>query len=107
MIPRHVLLSAGIAFSILAKATTAQEVGSVSRGLVLAQEVCAQCHAVQKQQGQSPDQDAPTFQDIASIPGMTTIALSVAITSSHRTMPNVMLDPDERADIIAYILALK
>jgi hypothetical protein len=38
---------------------------------------------------------------------MTSIALSAALNTSHRSMPNIMLSPDERADIIAYILSLK
>jgi cytochrome c len=44
---------------------------------------------------------------MASAPGMTAIALSAALSTSHRTMPNIMLEPDERTDIIAYILSLK
>jgi hypothetical protein len=38
---------------------------------------------------------------------MTSIALSAALNTSHRTMPNIMLQPDEQADVIAYILTLK
>ena len=54
-----------------------------------------------------PNESAPAFQEIASTPGMTAIALSAALSTSHRTMPNIMLEPDERTDIIAYILSLK
>jgi hypothetical protein len=38
---------------------------------------------------------------------MTSIALSAALNTSHRSMPNIMLAADERADIVAYILSLK
>jgi hypothetical protein len=38
---------------------------------------------------------------------MTAMALSAALNSSHRRMPNVMLEPDEQNDVIAYILSLK
>jgi hypothetical protein len=38
---------------------------------------------------------------------MTAIALSAALNTSHRSMPNIMLEADEQADIIAYILGLK
>jgi hypothetical protein len=51
--------------------------------------------------------NAPRFQAIASIPGMTAIALSAALNTSHHSMPNIMLAPDEQADIIAYILSRK
>ena len=55
----------------------------------------------------SPNANAPRFQAIASIPGMTATALSAALNTSHRAMPNIMLPADEQADIIAYILSLK
>jgi len=38
---------------------------------------------------------------------MTAIALSAGLNTSHRSMPNIMLERDEQADIIAYILSLK
>ena len=107
MIPRQILLAAVITFPIAARPGTAQEVGSAGRGLVLARQVCAQCHAVEKQQAQSPNADVPAFREIASIPGMTAMALSAALNTSHQTMPNLILNPDERADIVAYILGLK
>lgn len=85
----------------------AQEIGQPGRGLVAAQRLCAQCHAVQKGQTRSPNGNAPRFQTIAAVPGMTAIALSAALNTSHRSMPNIMLERDEQADIIAYILSLK
>src|SRR6516164_5557612 len=78
-----------------------------SRGFVLAQRLCAECHAIQKQYSRSPNANAPHFQAVASIPGMTATALSAALNTSHRAMPNIMLPADEQADIIAYILSLK
>jgi cytochrome c len=103
----HVLLAAVIALAMPTGPSAAQEVGRPGRGLELAQRLCAQCHAVQKQQTRSPNNDAPRFPVIASVPGMTAIALSAALNTSHRAMPNIMLQPDEQADIIAYILSLK
>ena len=50
-----------------------------STGLALAQQVLCAVSCLQKQQGHSPDQDAPSFEEIASIPGMTAVALAVAI----------------------------
>ena len=55
----------------------------------------------------SPNANAPRFQAIASIPGMTATGLSATLNPSHRAMPNIMLAADEQADIIAYILSLK
>jgi len=85
----------------------AQEIGQASRGLALAQRLCAECHAVQKEYARSPNANAPRFQAIASTPGMTAIALSAALNTSHHSMPNILLGPDEQSDIIAYILSLK
>jgi mono/diheme cytochrome c family protein len=103
----RVRLAGVIVLAIAATPGKAQETGQPGRGLALAQQICAQCHAVQRNQARSPNEDAPRFQAIASVPGMTSIALSAALNTSHRTMPNIMLQPDERADIIAYILSLK
>jgi hypothetical protein len=38
---------------------------------------------------------------------MSAMALNVALLTSHRSMPNIVLDAQERADIIAFILTLK
>jgi hypothetical protein len=85
----------------------AQEVVQPGRGLQLATQLCAQCQAVQKRQAQSSNVNAPRFDVIASVPGMTAIALSAMLNTFHRTMPNIMFAPDEQAHIIAYILSLK
>ena len=104
---KHIILAAVIALPMPTAHGEAQEVGQPSRGLVLAQRLCAECHAVQKEYARSPNANAPRFQAIASIPGMTATALLAALNTSHRTMPNIMLAADEQADIIAYILSLK
>ena len=104
---KHVMLAAVIALPMPTAYGEAQEVGQPSRGLVLAQRLCAECHAVQKEYPRSPNANAPRFQAIASIPGMIATALSAALNTSHRAMPNILLAADEQADIIAYILSLK
>ncbi len=85
----------------------AQGVGGLLKGGEIAQRICAECHAVHKGQRQSPNAQAPTFETVASTPGMTTIALTAVLRTSHRAMPNIILDPDDQKDIIAYILSLK
>ena len=103
----YVGFAAMIALPLAAGYGDAQEIGLPGRGLALAQRLCSQCHAVRKEQAQSPNENAPRFQVIASVPGMTSIALSAALNTSHRSMPNIMLEADEQADVIAYILSLK
>ena len=95
------------ALPLMALPCNAQEIGQPGRGLALAQQLCAQCHAVRKDKTRSPHEDAPPFEVVASMPGMTSIALSAALNTSHRSMPNVILDAHDQADIIAYILSLK
>jgi cytochrome c len=101
------MLPATIALSMPTGHGEAQEIRQPSRGFALAQRLCAECHAIQKEYARSPNVNAPRFQAIASIPGMTAIALSAALNTSHHSMPNIMLAADEQADIIAYILSLK
>ena len=104
----YVGFAAMMALPLAAGCGEAQEIRpEPGRGLALAQRLCSQCHAVRKEQTQSPNENAPRFQVIASIPGMTSIALSAALNTSHRTMPNIMLAADEQGDVIAYILSLK
>ena len=104
---KRVLLTAAIALAAMTTCGKAQEVGQPGRGLELANRLCTQCHAVQKSQARSPNERAPRFETIAAVPGMTAMALSAALNTSHRTMPNILLAPDEQAHIIAYILSLK
>jgi mono/diheme cytochrome c family protein len=81
--------------------------GNVGRGAEIARSLCAACHVVVGGQPAVPNGQAPPFSAIASTPGMTSIALSAALMTSHRLMPNIILEPDQRRDVIAYILSLK
>jgi mono/diheme cytochrome c family protein len=103
----RLLLAVAIASPLSCGCSVAQEIGQPGRGLALAQRLCSECHAVEKQRAQSPNANAPRFTTIASTPGMTSIALSAALNTSHQSMPNILLQPDEQADIIAYILTLR
>ena len=85
----------------------AEERGDPGRGLALAREVCSECHAIQAQQLQSPQVRAPTFLALATTPGMTATALTVALTTPHAGMPMFRLTAEQRDGIIAYILSLR
>jgi len=85
----------------------AEERSDPGRGLAVAREVCSECHAIQAQQLQSPLARAPTFLALATTPGMTATALSVALTTPHAGMPMFRLTAEQRDGIIAYILSLK
>jgi len=99
------LMVAGAAV-LLDAPSLAQELGDAKRGSVLALGTCAACHGVRKGE-KSMNPLAPPFLAIAEVKGMSGIALNVALLSPHRAMPNIMLDSQERADVIAYIQSLK
>jgi mono/diheme cytochrome c family protein len=82
----------------------AQE-ADVEAGAVYAGKVCAACHAVLANEQISP---LPlTFQSVADTPGMTELALTVWLQSSHPTMPNIILEQDDLRNVVAYIRSLK
>ena len=85
----------------------AQQAGDPLKGAALARSVCAQCHAVQNGQLRSPNPMAPSFSNLAKWPGMTDMALRAWLQSSHPVMPNIILDEDQRNNVITYILSLK
>jgi mono/diheme cytochrome c family protein len=84
----------------------AQEIGDAKAGLSVARQVCAPCHAVLAGETNSPNRQAPSFEQMARVPGMTVTALTVILQTSHATMPNIMLEPDELRDISTYIVSL-
>lgn len=90
----------------LSEGAAAQE-ADVAAGKAYAEEVCAQCHAVLAGEEVSPLLDATAFQEVADTPGMTELALSVWLQSSHPTMPNIVLEQDDMRNVIAYIRSLK
>lgn len=87
-------------------AARAQE-ADITAGQAYAQKVCAACHAVLVNENMSPLAEAPTFQSVADTPGMTEMALSVWMQSSHPTMPNIILEQDDLRNVVAYIHSLK
>ena len=102
------VLSAAVpALFIFGQGLVAQETGDVASGRTIATTICSACHLVGKGQFGLPGEVPPPFARIADTPGMTTIALTAMLLTSHRQMPNIILQPDERRDIVAYILSLK
>jgi mono/diheme cytochrome c family protein len=83
------------------------QVGNPQEGSAWAQQVCSVCHAVGRGQVRSPNARSPAFSELATTPGMTSVALMVALTTPHAGMPMFVLTADQREDIIAYILSLR
>ena len=83
------------------------ESGNVGEGHKLAENVCAQCHAVEGANRHSPNPRAPSFPDIVASPGLTATAIRVWLQTPHPTMPNLKLNNEEKDSIVAYLLSLK
>jgi len=95
------------ALAATAFSAAAQE-GDIATGHAFAREACKLCHVVEPAE-ESPRTLAlaPAFRDIANTPGMTATALRVFLTSSHPKMPNLILKPDQTADVIVYVPSLR
>jgi mono/diheme cytochrome c family protein len=102
---RYFMIAALLSTSIFPLA--AQTRGDPNRGYRFAERVCAQCHAIERNELGSPLDDAPTFSAIAQSSGMTGLALSVFLRTPHSTMPNLVLSMDQITDVAAYIESLK
>jgi mono/diheme cytochrome c family protein len=81
---------------------------AVAAGHAFAREVCNACHVVEaKKKKPRLIVIGPAFRDIANTRGMTATALRVFLTTSHPKMPNLILTPEEIADVTSYILSLR
>lgn len=114
--PSSRLLLAGFAALAAALATAqaqtppppaTQHDPAAQRGLVYAREVCAECHSVEPGVPAMPGAKAPSFTAIAATPGMTSMALNVWFSTSHPTMPNLVISGPTKDDLFAYFSALR
>jgi len=105
LITRSMTLAAVLTTTALS--AQAQE-GDAAAGHAFARESCDACHMVEAEQ-RAPRRIVigPAFRDIANTSGITATALRVFLTTSHPKMPNLILKPEEMADVIAYILSLR
>lgn len=103
---KHELTVIAAALLGLSSEALAQD-ADIEAGAAYAKQVCAACHAVLPNEQVSPLPQARTFQSVADTPGMTELALSVWLQSSHPTMPNIVLEPDDMRNVVAYIRSLE
>lgn len=106
-VPSRVMVGHAAAWMCLATAAQAQEAGDPRRGLAFAQGVCAECHAVLPTERTSPRPELATFATIANTPGMTGTALAVWLRTPHKSMPNLIIEQEDRNNVIAYIVSLR
>jgi len=101
---RMIVLAAAVTLGLISGAG-AQD-ADIAAGKAYAEDVCAACHGVLAGETSSPEFEATPFQQVADTPGMTELALSVWLQSSHPTMPNIVLSQDEMRNVTAYISSL-
>jgi cytochrome c len=81
--------------------------GNPETGRVYARQVCSPCHAVTAEQAsQRTIAIGPDFQTIANTSGITATALRAFLQTPHPKMPNLILTPEQSADVIAFVLSL-
>jgi mono/diheme cytochrome c family protein len=85
----------------------AQAAGDAAKGHQFVQQICSECHTVEKGQRPSPNGQAPNFETVAKTPGMTAIALTAVLRTPHRNMPNIIIADDDLRNVVAYILSLQ
>jgi mono/diheme cytochrome c family protein len=106
-LPSIVPLVSYFFISLNTDGAVAAQIDNAQEGLRLAREVCARCHDIGRATRQRTNAAAPSFSAIANMPGMTNAALAVALQTSHKTMPNIVIKGDDANNIAAYILNLK
>jgi len=79
---------------------------SVASGHKLATAWCKGCHAIEPRTAGTPAA-APDFATVANQPSTTELALKVFLRTSHPSMPNLVLTPEQTDAIVTYILSLK
>jgi len=80
-------------------------IAASGRGEALAAQWCSSCHAVKSGQT-SPNPKAAPFPKIAAEPTATEYGLRVFLKTTHATMPNYKIDPDDIDDLVGYIRSL-
>ena len=78
--------------------------GNVESGRRYAINWCSGCHSVGPK---TVGIFAADFAEVAKLPSTTALSLKVFLRTSHHSMPNFILQPEEANDIVAYILSLK
>jgi hypothetical protein len=85
----------------------ASTVATRTKAWPYAQTICSACHNVLTTDAASANRLAPPFKTIANTPGMSVTALTVWSRTPHRTMPNLVIEPADLDNLIAYILSLR
>ena len=103
---RRSLRLAFFAAAPLALAMNANARTDAAKGVMLAAQICAKCHAIRAGQA-SLNPAAPPFAAIAAKPTFNIFTLRSFLSTPHWTSNNLNLNQDDREDIAAYVLSLQ
>jgi cytochrome c len=108
MVGMRKLMMVGVGWALTAAAgTAAQTTSDPAAGRALALKECTPCHVVAADQTAPRAKVGPDFHAIANTKAMTETSLHVFLSTPHPTMPNLILSPKERDDVVGYILSLR
>jgi mono/diheme cytochrome c family protein len=98
----------GLGLAIFAGGSVqAAELGDIDAGLQFAAQHCAGCHDITTINPMTTGSGVPTFATVANNSGITRTSLVVWMQTSHPGMPDLILEPQDLDNVIAYILSLK
>jgi cytochrome c len=102
------LFAAVVAISFLSLGALAKAEGPAEGGKIIAQERCANCHAIGPE-GESPREEAPPFRQLHYRYPVEHLAEALAegIDVGHEAMPEFVLEPREIDALIAYLKTLE
>lgn len=101
-----VILALAALFLIRLHNASGAQSSSAAAGHRLAEAWCKECHSIDAATIGTAN-PGPDFIKIANQLSTTALSLKVFLQSSHRSMPNLILKPDEADNLINYILSLK
>lgn len=81
-------------------------VDSASNGRRLAEAWCSECHSFGAGSPRKSDR-APDFASVANRTSTTELSLKVFLRSTHPSMPNIIIAPEQADDLVQFILSLK
>lgn len=102
------ILLAGLGAGSALAQMTLTETAQAERGRLIAQEACATCHAIGRDDT-SPNAQAPAFRDLGQRYPVEDLAESLAegIVTGHADMPEVALEAQDVSFFIAYLKSIQ
>lgn len=101
-----IALLIALAALVLIRLHSASGQDSISNGRRLAEVWCRECHSFEAKNSGAVGR-APDFAGIANRASTTELSLKVFLRTNHRSMPNLIIAPDQATDLAQFILGLR